>query len=443
MAVRSSGTGRTSEVAALALALTAASLFAMAYAPLMQAQTFHVLHEFTGSGDGAAPLGLTLDSAGTIYGVAHAGGRSGTDCYEGCGVAFRLSRHGSGWLFGVLHTFEDRPDGAGPAAPMVFGSDGALYGSTVGGGLAGLGNNCHHSGCGTIFRLQPPATVCGAASCPWVETVLYRFTGGADGSWPDFNDAAIFDSSGNLYATANYGGDTGGGCSGGPGCGVVFELTPLNGGWVDTVLYTFEGGTDGANPVAGVIIDHSGNVYGTTSQSTVYELTHSQSGWTNNVLLMTEDTVVAGVIFDQFGHLLGATENGGVYGGGSAFKMIKLANGRWTSYDIYDFAPSGEPYYPGPAGTLLLDRAGNLYGTTSADGAYGLGSVFKLSSNSDGFWTYTDLHDFTGGADGSDPSTSLVIDQYGNLYGTAYFGGIHQSCSQGSGCGVLFEITSN
>jgi uncharacterized repeat protein (TIGR03803 family) len=102
----------------------------------------------------------------------------------------------------------------------------------------------------------------------------------------------------------------------------------------------------------------------------------------------------------------------------------------------------GYPAYPGPAGTLLMDNAGSLYGTTASDGAYALGTVFKLSPNEDGSWTYTDLHDFTGGDDGADPAAPLVMDHCGDLYGTAQFGGgTNQTCSQGSGCGVLFEIT--
>lgn len=421
-----------------ALLLISAAL-SPAAASLGEAQTFHVLHEFTGGADGAVPQGVTLDDAGNVYGVALEGGRNGSDCYQGCGVAFELSRQGSSWLFGALHTFQDQPDGASPAAPMVFGPDGALYGSTVGGGLPGVGNSCHHSGCGTIFRLQPPATPCEAVLCLWQETVLYRFTGGADGSWPDFNDAVIFDRLGNLYATAYFGGYVGGSCATGPGCGVVFELTPSNGGWSDNVLYSFHDGIEGAFPSAGVIFDQAGNLYG-TNDAAVYELSRSGSGWTYNVLVRTEDAIAAGVIFDPIGRLYSATADGGLSEGGTAFTVTHTGD-RWVGSVIYNFPLNGYPAYPGPAGTLLMDRAGNLYGTTSEDGAYGLGTVFKLSPNAQGSWTYTDLHDFTGGSDGDDPAAALVIDQSGDLFGTAQFGGTNRTCSEGQGCGVLFEIT--
>lgn len=334
------GLRRTSRLPVSALILITAPLLVSAYVPLCHAQTFQVLHEFTGGADGAIPQGLTVDGAGNVYGVAGHGGRNGSDCYEGCGVAYELSRHGSIWLFGVLHTFQDKPDGASPLAPMIFGPHGALYGSTAGGGLAGMGNNCHNSGCGTIFKLQPPATVCRATSCPWVETVLYRFTGAADGDLPNLNDALVFDQSGNLYGTTNYGGYTGGSCGANSGCGVVFELSPSNEGWTETVLYSFQDGGNGAYPEAGVIFDQYGNLYG-TNEATVYELEHSGSSWTYNVLLRIFDAdIAAGVIFDPFGRLFSATQNGGT-GGGNVFGMSRADND-WVPFVMYNL---GLPHF--------------------------------------------------------------------------------------------------
>jgi len=170
-------------------------------------------------------------------------------------------------------------------------------------------------------------------------------------------------------------------------------------------------------------------------------LAQSGAGWEYNILAETLDTITAGLIFDKAGNLYGATSDGGPSGGGSAFKM-KSEEGSWEIQMIYGFAQSGEPYYPGPGATLVMDRAGNLYGTTSADGVYGLGTVFKLSPTGHGPWSYkyTDLHDFTGVNDGQSPTTSLVIDNDGNLYGTTFRGGKDSNCQKG-GCGVVFEIT--
>jgi uncharacterized repeat protein (TIGR03803 family) len=421
------------KLSALALSVFVALL---AGAISSQAQTFKVLHEFNGAADGAQPGGLTLGRAGEVYGVANGGGKSSGDCSGGCGTIFELFRVGPDWQFTLLHTFQDGPDGAFPFAPMVYGPDGRLYGTTGGGGMA-ASNDSPSSG--TVFRLQPPTVPCGKAHCPWREKVVYRFKGGSGGGLPGFDAPLSFDDLGNIYGTTQLGGYMVGICADNYGCGVVFALMPSNGSWVENVLHAFGfSGDPGVWPTAGVIFDKHGNLYGTTTASTVFQLARSDSGWKYNTLLETADTITAGLIFDRSGNLYGATSDGGPSYGGSAFKM-KPENGSWEVQAIYSFGNTGDSYYPGPGATLTMDRAGNLYGTTSADGLYGLGTVFKLSPT--GAWTYnyTDLHDFTGGSDGQSPSARLVLDDDGNLYGTTFRGGDDSKCQNG-GCGVVFEI---
>ncbi len=160
-----------------------------------QAQTLTVLHAFTGAADGANPVGsgLSIDRAGNLYGGTGDGGLQGSQCLGGltCGTIFKLTRRSSGWTFDTLYSFHGS-DGATPDAPLVFGPDGAIYGTTFYGGT-GCSN-----GCGIVLRLQPPPTFCASVSCPWTQTVLYQFTGDDDGSEPGFG-ALSFDPAGNTY----------------------------------------------------------------------------------------------------------------------------------------------------------------------------------------------------------------------------------------------------
>ena len=202
-----------------------------------QAQTYAVLHSFSGGADGAAPMsGLTPDAAGNFYGTAQYGGDPGCG---GCGTVFKLARKNGAW----------------PAARVVIGPDGALYGTTTGGN----GSSCSNNGCGTVFRLTPQATFCPTVSCPWVETVLYRFAGAPDGQIPGPGDL-VFDQAGNIYGATRAGG-TG-------GWGTVYKLTHSNGTWAESVLYNFTGQSDGAEP-NGVIFKNDGSLYGTAEQGGV------------------------------------------------------------------------------------------------------------------------------------------------------------------------------
>ena len=405
-------------IARAATAAAIAIVFALtALAEEAQAQTFKVIHTFTGGGDGANPYaGLTMDQAGNLYGTASVGG-------GGNGAVFRLSKKGSGWVFTPLYSFQGPPDGATPQARVVFGPDGILYGTTSFGGACG--------GCGRVFSLKPYPTACTTALCGWQETVLYNFQGGSDGMNPALGDL-IFDQAGNLYGTTSRGGHY--------GYGTVFELVPSQGGWTEKVLYSFTGGGDGSQPFAGLVLDKAGNLYGTTAYGgtygwgTVYELTPSGSGWTVNVLHTFQGGndgryAFGGLIFDQSGNLYGDNWYAGQYVGGTVFKLAP-SNGSWTYSVVYSLSGSG---YRGPAASLVMGGAGNLYGTTLNDGPYGSGNVFRLAPSGGG-WTYTSLYDFTGGNDGGEPICNVTFDANGNLYGTTYYGGAY-------GYGVVWEIT--
>ncbi len=389
-----------------------------------QAQTFTVLHTFSGGSDGANPLaGLTMDHAGNLYGTASQGG-------AGYGNVFKLAHQGSGWVLNPLYQFLGVPDGFFPEARVVFGPDGALYGTTLYGGIAGTG--CVQGGplqCGTVFQLRPPPSACKTALCPWTETQLYEFNSQPNLFWPNFGDL-IFDQAGNLYGVAFEGGQYRGG---------VFQLTPSNGGWTETNIYAFPY-NDNGEPLGGVISDSAGNLYGTTygtppsgQYGTVYELTPSGSSWTESTLYTFQNgsdgaSPRGDLIMDAAGNLYGTTSVGGPGVGGTVWELSP-SDGGWTSSVIYSFP--GSTF--GPFSPVLMDAAGNLYGTTLAGGAYQQGSVFKLT-NSNGAWTYTTLHDFSNGSDGRSPYGHLILDSSGNLYGTAGWGG-------STNHGVIWEIT--
>ncbi len=386
---------------------------------LAQAQTFQVLYTFTGGTDGAGlRSGLTIDGQGNLYGTATFGGDLMCDPPSGCGTVYALDHVGSNWIFHTLYSFTGGVfqrgiafDGASPEGRAVFGPDGALYGTTSGGGGKG---GCAYVGCGTVFKVQAPAGSCHTVPCAWKEKVLYSFGGQSDGYWPVSADLQ-FDQAGNIYGTTpytTYPSNT---------YGVVYQLTPSGSGYTQSVLHSFAS-QDGSQPYDGVFLDSSGNLYGTTiagglyNGGTVFELSYAAGGGWSETLLhnfpINGANVYAGLIPDRAGNLYGTTYLGGEYGGGVVFELIRNQN--WQFVVLYNF--------PTPAcgsfSDLAIDAAGNLYGTTSCQGAYHSGSVFKLALVN-GVWTYTSLHDFTGGSDGVNPTSNVTFDASGNLYGTA------------------------
>lgn len=404
---------------AITLMLVASLALIVVAAQTAPAQTFTILHNFTGGGDGSTPYsGLTIDGGGNLYGTTSAGGSNTV------GVVFKLSRRNSGWVLAQLYSFKGYDnDGAVPYARVIRDSSGLIYGSTIAGGS----NND-----GSVFQLQPSQTPPISVMSPWMERQLHSFNGDNDGQSPR-GDLA-FDRADNLYGTTNAGGLPN-------NVGVVFQLMPFHGDWTENVIHTFNGNGngDGSYPFAGVTFDPAGNLYGTTYQGgtynygLIYELSPSSSGWTETFLYsftggQDGGNPTAGLIRDQLGNLYGATTYGGTGAGGTVFELSP-ANGSWTYTLLYAFA---ENSYAGPQGNLVLDPAGNLYGVTLADGLYHFGNVFELTPSSGG-WTYTDLHDFTGGADGGYPYDGLVLDANGNVYGTTSSGG-------SDNVGVVFAI---
>lgn len=389
------------------------SLMVMAPLPA-QAQTFTILHSFTGGADGDEPVaGLTQSGANAFYGTTANGGTTGN------GVVYRLSRAGTGWILTPLFAFPGGYYGELPEARAIVGPNGSLFGTTFRGGYYDNG---------TVFNLTPPVTACTAALCSWTNDVIYRFLGGSDGDNPGMGDL-VFDPEGNIYGTTVSGGTS--------GVGTVYELTPVNGGWTENLLYQFPSSSGGQEPYSGVILDHTGNLYGTASlggahgRGVVYELSPSGSGWTESVLYSFQDNgdgayPYSGLIFDQSGNLYGTTSGGGAYP--TVFELSPSQGGGWTFSLIHTFPGAYTPY----AG-VTMDAAGNLYGDTLG-GAYGYGEIFKLTPNPNGGWNFTDLYDFFGAEDGGDPYGTVLVDGHGNVFGTAADGGAHSR-------GVVWEVT--
>jgi uncharacterized repeat protein (TIGR03803 family) len=335
-----------------------------------------VLHSFSGEDGSDLYAGLIGDAAGNLYGTTAIGGVVSTACpSRNCGVVFKLGPTGTET---VLHTFAGYPtDGANPFAALLRDAAGNLYGTTnAGGAFSPCFQTLFNNGCGTVFEVSATGT----------ETVLYSFSGGADGADP-FAEL-IRDAAGNLYGTT-VGGGPSSVCGG--GCGTVFKLSPSG---TETVLHTFSGGADGGAPVAGLIRDAAGNLYGTTTSG----------GSVNRLCLGDGDT--CGVVFR-----LSPT--------GTETVLHSFTRGDGAN----------------PNAGLIADSAGNLYGTTEFGGAYGRGVVFELSrcDSAPSGYDFKVLYSFTGGADGAFPIARLVRDATGNLYGTTYLGGTYDY-------GVVFRL---
>jgi uncharacterized repeat protein (TIGR03803 family) len=294
-----------------------------------------VLHTFNTFSDGITPFGLIRDAAGALYGTTTFGGsdRNCGSLVRGCGTVFKLTppaNAGGSWTESVLHRFAGGGDGAFPAVSLLAGASGKLYGTTFGDGSA----KCPQGGCGTVFELDP---VPGSAGAAWTKTVLYRFKGGADGSFPT---GGLIAHAASLYGTTGSGGAAD--CSG--GCGTVFRLTPpATSGqpWTETVLYRFQGPNDGANP--NPLTYRNGVFYGTTSGGGASK--HCSGGC------------------------------------GSVFALTPPAAGAvWTEKVIYSFKGVTREGADGtgPNGALVAGKDGRLYGATSTGGADDDGTVFAI-----------------------------------------------------------------
>ncbi len=399
-----------------AFALAMLCALAMIATQPAQTQTFSVIHYFSGESDGENPIaGVTVAGAGKLAGTT-SGGR---------GSVFKLTQNGASWTLDPLYDFTGDPTN-GPYAGVAVGPNGALYGTTTADGAYGAGS---------IFEVTPSPTACHTAICNWNQTVLHSFTGNlGDGERPLYG-SVIFDHAGNMYGTAEE--------EGGFDCGVVWKMAPSGSGWTESVIYNFSGGADGCNPSAGVTFDAAGNLYGTTFRGgidgggAVYQLTPSNGGWAEHTLVGFTDSTgyysSAGLIADQSGNLYGTTELGGPNGWGTVFELSP-SNGGWNFSLVYGFSKCGS--YPG----VTLGPDGNLYGVCVTGGANDDGWVFEMPPNCNQTCTANDLHDFAG-ADGQYPQGQVVFDASGNLYSTTLQGG--QGCSGSGGCGVVWEITPN
>ncbi len=367
----------------------------------IQAQTFMVLFTFTNTNQGEQPdAGLIRDSAGNLYGTTQYGGTRG-----GYGTIFRLDSQGNET---VLYSFAGEPDGEDPYAPLVADAGENLYGTTLYGGTAG--------GYGTAFQFSKAGKL----------TLLHSFGSNPGGADP--YGALVAGAPGTGYGTTQYGGDAG-------GFGTVFKLDKTGA----TVIYSFGGTPDGEDPKAGLARDAFGNLYGTTEFGgtaggfgTVFKLDpkgkltllHSFAGTPDG------ENPFAGLVADSAGNGYGTTRYGGTAGGfGTVFKLDRT--GRFSV--LYSFA--GNPDGENPLGPVIVDSAGNLYGTTYYGGTFGYGTAFKLDTGG----KLTELHSFNESPDGGHPIGGLIMDSAGNLYGTTSDGG-DLSCGF-FGCGTIFEIT--
>ncbi len=411
-----------------------------------------VLYSFKNGADGAVPMAsLIADGAGNLYGTATNAGGVGS-CNIHCGVVFELSPPAAGstkWIFTVLHSFTGGRDGGLPSGNVIFGPNGSLYGT------ANVGGGHTKFGAGVVFQLRPSGS-------HWTEKVLHRFGVGKDGKNP--HGGLVADVEGNLYGTTADGGALG--CA--DGCGVVYELSPTaqGGSWAETILHTFGGGGDGVTPIAGLAIDRAGRLFGTTLYGghfsyycqggcgTVFELSPpSSSGaqWTYVTIVRFAGGVPGDgalpydpVLLDNAGNVYGTTFINQGAGGGTAFQLIPSSDGQtWTENVLYRFPESKEDAGNPKAG-FISDHAGNLYATSEEGGPRFQGTVFKLipPAMPGGAWSDSVLFSFIGARHGATyPATNLVFGAGGSLYGTTRYGGTG-SCvfTRIKGCGTVFEF---
>jgi uncharacterized repeat protein (TIGR03803 family) len=326
----------------------------------------------------------------------------------------------------LIYTFEGGADGGAPSGGLITDSAGNLYG-TSGGGIAGAG---------MVFKLSP------MPDGSWTKSVLYAFTGGADGEMGI--DGIVFDAAGNLYG-ATYSGGT-------FGNGTIFQLIPnLDGSWSKNILHNFGSGNDGAFPITTPVFDAAGNLYGTTSQGgvggcgTVFRLAPGpENQWTFKVIHQLKGSPAciseAGLTVDAAGNLYGTTRNE-IFGCdspplncGTVFKLTPGPDNNWTLSVIHKFKglkQGADPYLGG----VVFDAEGVLYGTVGYKGAHGDGLLFSLTPRDGQKWDYKILHQFREDTEGAHPAVTLRFDAAGNFYGATQVGGLKPHG------GAFFEMT--
>jgi uncharacterized repeat protein (TIGR03803 family) len=415
---------------------SAPSIGAGGAAPAHATET--VLHKFKGGNDGYYPIAALLAESGQFYGTTANGGRGGR------GTVFQISSTGAK---STLYAFGTRGsgDGSNPYAGVIAGAAGALYGDTVNGGSAA----CNAGGCGAVYELVPSGS-------RYIEKVIYAFHGGNDGEYPF--GGLLSDQSGALYGTTIAGGGAAA-CSNPSytgGCGTVFKLTPSGSGFTESTLYSFQGGNDGSYPVATLIADATGALYGTTKYGggscippsggsgcgTVFKLTPSGSGYSETLLYRFQggtDGAVPGsaLLAGSNGTLFGTTERGGTRGPhtdhGVVYELVPSESG-YSEHVIFTF-DAGNGAFPQDENGLYADGNGNLYGTAELGGRC-CGVVFKLTPSGSRFSEETyysfpkDMHG------GNEPIGSLVGDPSGTLYGTTRYGGLTRKND-----GTVFKLT--
>ena len=417
-----------------------------------------VLYSFQGgSSDGSVPAGgVVFDKKGNLYGATTGGGSAScAPIGNECGTVFELTpptQKGAPWTETLIYQFqgEGSKDGSVPTGGVIFDAKGNLYGVTAYGGTGDCFLLGVKGGCGTVYKLSPPAQQGGA----WTETILHSFQGGNDGYFPWGN--LVFDKEGNLYGATQFGGGKGTTCNAiyGGQCGTVFKLSPpkqQGGKWTEKVLHSFKSGKDGASPNGGLVLDSRGIIYGTTygggnesgecgagGCGTAFALqppTKKGGTWSEKQLHVFADgndgtRPSAGVIFDAKDNLYGTTV-------GTLFRLAPPSKkrDRWKETTLYTF--NSDAY--DPEGVLIFDTTGNLCGTTYSGNTFS-GTVFRLKppSRQAENWTFAILYGFRGTRHGAQPAAGLVFDKHRNLYSTTQLGGTGSACT--FGCGVVFEV---
>jgi uncharacterized repeat protein (TIGR03803 family) len=387
-----------------------------------------------------SPYGnIIFDSAGNLFGAAE----FSTPCSStyGCGAIYELSHGSSGWTETTLYNFTGGSDGSVPMSTLHRDSAGNLYATALYGGVAQGG-----FGGGSVLKLSP------GSGGTWTGAVLYDFPVLDEGISP--YGGLVADVAGNLYGTTEEGGSNTS-CGYYPGCGTVFQLTPVaTGGWKETVIYNFTGANgDGAFPSAKLVFDTAGNLYGTTRYGgittsacnsvseqcgTVFKLSPNGNGtWTETVLhaftgYSTGDGAnpTTGLVLDAAGNVYGTTSTGGGnFNAGIAFQLTPSSGGTWTEKILHVFGGTGD--IGQPSSTLIFDKSGNLYGAAGNGNGTGFfnGGVYRLSPSGSS-WTETVLFSFASAAG----PTGMALDNEGNLYGTTIFGGSYNG-------GLAYKLT--